>query len=62
MSLVSSIENAGLALQVQAAMQRKVLDHQAQNFLTLLESLKELSDKINGGRNDNLGKVVDVIA
>ena len=62
MSLVSSIENAGLALQVQAAMQRKVLDHQAQNFLTLLESLKELSDKINGGRNDNLGKIVDVIA
>jgi len=62
MSLVSSIENAGLALQVQATMQRKVLDHQAQNFLTLLESLKELSDKINGGRNDNLGKVVDVIA
>ena len=43
-------------------MQRKVLDHQAQNFLTMLESLKELSDKINGGRNDNLGKVVDVIA
>ena len=62
MSLVSSIENAGLALQVQATMQRKVLDHQAQNFLTLLESLKELSDKINGGRNDNLGKIVDVIA
>jgi len=62
MSLVSSIENAGLALQVQATMQRKVLDHQAQNFLILLESLKELSEKINGGRNDNLGKVVDVIA
>ena len=62
MSLVSSIENTGLALQVQATMQRKVLDHQAQNFLTLLESLKELSDKINGGRNDNLGKIVDVIA
>jgi hypothetical protein len=62
MSLVSSIENAGLALQVQATVQRKVLDHQAQNFLTLLESLKELSEEINGGRNDNLGKVVDVIA
>ena len=62
MDPISAIENANLALQVQATMQRKVLDHQAQNFLTLLEGLKEVSDEIQGGHNDSLGHIVDLFA
>ncbi len=62
MGLISSIESAALALQAQTAVQRKVLDHQAQNFLILLKGVTEQTEKINGGRDDSLGKVVDEFA
>ncbi|MBN2288391.1 MAG: hypothetical protein JXQ83_03595 [Candidatus Glassbacteria bacterium] len=62
MDSMSALESAGLALQVQATMQRKVMDYQAENFLKLLEGLDELREKMQGGKNDSLGKIVDVIA
>ena len=62
MGLISSIENVDLALQAQTAMQRKVLDHQAQNFLILLKGVTEQTEKISGGRDGSLGKVVDEFA
>ncbi len=62
MDPIGAIENASLALQVQATLQRKQLDYQAQNFMVLLEGVKELSEKVNGGRNDSLGKMVDLSA
>jgi len=60
MGLIGSIESAGLALRAQSTMQRKALDHQAENFLILLAGVIELGEKVNGGRDDNLGIVVDV--
>ncbi len=62
MGLISSIENADLALKAQTAMQRKILDHQAQNFLILLKGVTEQTEEISGGRDDSLGQVVDEFA
>jgi hypothetical protein len=61
MGSIGSIENLNIALQVQATMQRKLMDYQAESFLKLLEGVKEVNEAVNGGRNDSLGNVVDVI-
>ena len=62
MDSIGALESAGLALKVQTTLQRKQLDYQAQNFLTLLEGLNEVNEQIRAGRDDSLGKVVDFFA
>ena len=62
MDSISAVGSANLTMQVQATMQRKLLDHRAENFLLLLEGINQASEKIRGEHDSGLGKIVDVFA
>ncbi len=55
------IESLSLALQVQTTLERKALDNQAANVMQLVSSVTG-EDPARGGRDDKLGKVLDLRA
>jgi hypothetical protein len=55
------LNQVDLALKIQATLQRKILDQQASNVLALVQSVTA-DTKSAGGRDDRLGRGVDLKA
>ncbi len=57
-----NLDGIGLALQVQTTLERRALDNQASSVMQLISSVTEEQSEMDGGRDDRLGKVVDLRA
>ncbi|MCE5272371.1 hypothetical protein LLH00_13920 [bacterium] len=57
-----NLDSINLALQVQTTLERRALDNQASSVMQLISSVTEQEPAPAGGRDDRLGKVVDLRA
>ena len=57
----NALDHLNVSMKVQTSLQRKSLDEAETAAQSLIEGVEETSARIQG-RNDSLGKVIDVIA